>query len=189
MAGLYAYRFNLSITLDGRREGNGDRGNNWRAITSISPLPPLSLPIGWYTVLVAGSPFLMCIDYGLAKVGVAVGSSWPSTPLEVVRYGNRQELLDRLARIAEMEHPEGVLIGWPAEHLTVSTPQTENIRLFGEELGNRLGLSVVYYPETLTTQMAQRRMIDEGVSKQRRRDLEDGYAAAVILDDYLQQLD
>ena len=130
----------------------------------------------------------MCIDYGLAKVGVAVGSSWPSTPLEVVRYNNRQELLDRIVHIVQAEKPEGIVIGWPAEHLTVSTPQTENIRLFGEELGQRLGLSVVYYPETLTTQLAQKRMIDEGVSKQRRRELEDGYAASVILDDYLQQL-
>jgi RNase H-fold protein (predicted Holliday junction resolvase) len=62
------------------------------------------------------------------------------------------------------------------------------IRKLGEELGGLWQLPVIYYPETLSTQLAQKRMIAEGISKQRRREVEDGYAAAVILDDYLRNL-
>jgi putative Holliday junction resolvase len=141
-----------------------------------------------YNDWVSDSPLLLCIDFGLAKVGVAVGSMLPSTPLEVMRYSSHEQLIEGLAKVVAVERPEGVVIGWPAEHLTISTPQTEIIFKFGEEIGGLWQLPVVYYPETLTTQLAQRRMIAAGISKQRRRLLEDGYAAAVILDDYLQQL-
>jgi putative Holliday junction resolvase len=128
---------------------------------------------------------LLCIDYGTAKVGVAVGSLLPTTPLEVVRYANPDELYQRLLQLVKAEQPVGMVIGWPADHLTIATPQTEQIRLFGEHLGRLTGLPIVYHPETLTTQTAMKRMLAAGVSKQRRRQVEDSYAAAAILDDYL----
>ena len=61
--------------------------------------------------------------------------------------------------------------------------------MFGEALGRLTGLPVVYYPETLTTQAATKRMIADGVPQKRRREMEDSYAAAVILDGYLQGLE
>jgi putative Holliday junction resolvase len=133
--------------------------------------------------------FLICFDFGLAKVGVAVGSLVPTTPLPVIRYARPQQLLDMAQQAIASERPEGIVLGWPADHLTISTPQTETIRRFGESLSGLTGLPAVYHPETLTTQLAQKRMIAAGVSKSRRRELEDSYAAAAILDDYLESID
>ena len=92
-------------------------------------------------------------------------------------------------KVIEQELPEGVVIGWPADHITTSTRQTDTIKNFGDMLGRLTGLPIVYYPETLTTQAATKRMIAEGVPKKRRREKEDSYAAAVILDNYLQALE
>lgn len=130
--------------------------------------------------------FLICFDFGLAKVGVAVGSLIPTTPLPVIRYSQPTQLLDMAKRVIETEKPDGIVLGWPADHITTSTPQTETIRRFGEALSELVQLPVVYHPETLTTQKAQQNMIASGVSKNRRRELEDSYAAAAILDDYLE---
>jgi putative Holliday junction resolvase len=134
------------------------------------------------------APFLLCLDYGLAKVGVAVGSMAPSTPLDVIRYTSLQQLLAMIQRVIELERPEGVVLGWPADHLSVATIQTDQIQAFGEELGRLTSLPVVYYPETLTTQLATKRMIADGISQKRRREMEDSYAAAAILDSYLEGL-
>lgn len=131
------------------------------------------------------SQLLLCIDYGSAKVGVAVGSITPSSPLAVVRFQSKSELLSRLQTIIDQERPVGIVIGWPADHLTMTTPQTETIRQFGEQLSQQVKLPVVYHPETLTTQMATQRMLAAGISKSRRREVEDSFAAAAILDDYL----
>ena len=135
------------------------------------------------------SPFLLCLDYGLAKVGVAVGSLIPATPLDVIRYSSPDQLMSAVLRVVGAEKPQGIVLGWPTDHLTQSTPQTEKIRVFGEALGRLTRLPVVYYPETLTTQAATKRMIADGVPQKRRREMEDSYAAAVILDSYLQGLE
>lgn len=113
----------------------------------------------------------------------------PTRPLPVIRYTQRDFLYQQLQRVVEQERPEGILLGWPADHLGLSTPQTEVIRQFAERLGGLVGLPVAYHPETLTTQLAQQRMLEAGVSKQKRREVEDSYAAAAILDDYLEQLE
>jgi putative Holliday junction resolvase len=130
----------------------------------------------------------LCVDYGAAKVGVAVGSLVPTAPISVIYFSQRAVLLQQLVVITQQEHAAKIVVGWPADHIDETTPQTEQIRLFGEELGRLAGLLVVYYPETLTTQLAQKRMIQAGVSKLRRRKVEDSYAAAAILDMYLENL-
>lgn len=129
---------------------------------------------------------LLGVDYGTAKAGVAIGSLIPSQPLDVIHYDNQQQLLDRLMSVIQTEKPNGIVIGWPADHLTISTPQTENIRKFGEQLSQAAQLPVVYQVETLTTQLAMRKMLAAGIAKHKRRLIEDSYAASVILDDYLQ---
>lgn len=134
------------------------------------------------------SPFLLALDYGKAKVGVAVGSLVPSMPLEVVRYSSDDFLVREVLRIVEQERPEGLLLGWPADYLNKSTPQTEEIQSFGEMLSGLTSLPVIYYPETLTTQLAERRMIEAGLSQKRRKEMGDSYAAAAILDSYLESL-
>ena len=135
------------------------------------------------------APFLLCLDYGLAKVGVAVGSLIPATPLDVIRYSSPDQLMSAVLRVVEIEKPQGIVLGWPMDHLTQSTTQTEKIRVFGEALGRLTRLPVVYYPETLTTQTATKRMIADGIPPKRRREMEDSYAAAVILESYLQGLE
>ena len=137
----------------------------------------------------SNQPLLLCLDFGLAKVGVAVGSLIPSAPLDVIRYSSQEQLMAAVQKVIEQELPEGVVIGWPADHITTSTRQTDTIKNFGDMLGRLTGLPIVYYPETLTTQAATKRMIAEGVPKKRRREKEDSYAAAVILDNYLQALE
>jgi putative Holliday junction resolvase len=138
--------------------------------------------------MINDSQVLLGVDFGLAKVGLAVGSLVPVTPLEVLYYQQESQLLDRLVEVATREQVAGLVIGWPADHLTMTTPQTEKIRKLGETVRERTGLPVIYQPETLTTQMATKRMIEVGISKQRRRQVEDSYAAAAILDSYLEGL-
>ena len=156
--------------------------NGNRKLLSPSPAP------GILKERMPDSPLLLCLDYGTAKVGVAIGSLVPSQPLEVVRYGSLPELESRLRQIVEQERPEGMVIGWPADTLSENTVQTEVIRRFGEQFGQSMGLPVVYFPETLTTQLASQKMIEAGISKMKRREVEDSYAAAAILDSYLESI-
>jgi putative Holliday junction resolvase len=127
----------------------------------------------------------MAVDYGSAKVGLAVGSLVPSTPLEVVHYADQPELIHRLVTAATRERAAGIVIGWPADHLGITTPQTAIIQRFGDQLSQASKLPVIFYPETLTTHIATQKMIEAGIAKERRRRVEDSFAAAAILDDYL----
>lgn len=132
-------------------------------------------------------PLILCLDYGQAKVGLAIGSLRPATPLDVIRYHSQAELKAALVRVVNIEKPDLLLFGWPADDLSQSTPATDRIRQLAEELHGQTGLLAAYHPETLTTKKALTAMLKQGVSQKRRRQMEDSYAAAAILDDYLNE--
>lgn len=131
-------------------------------------------------------PLLLCLDYGKAKVGLAVGSMTPATPLEVIRYNSHIELLSRLKTIIDQQRPEALLWGWPADDLQTHTPATDHIQKLANQLSDSTGLPSLFHPETLTTKQAMSMMIAAGLSQKRRRLMEDSYAAAAILNHYLE---
>ena len=63
----------------------------------------------------------------------------------------------------------------------------EEARAFSLSLRKILSIPIDTFDETLTTQDAQKKAIEAGVKRKRRKGLEDAYAAAIILENYLDQ--
>ncbi len=55
------------------------------------------------------------------------------------------------------------------------------IKKFGQEVKKETGVSVEYFDETLTTQDAQKILIDSGRRRKSRKEKEDSVAAAIML--------
>lgn len=120
---------------------------------------------------------ILGIDYGTKKVGVAVSdrSRIIATPVTVL--ANDDQLMKNLASLAEEYVVDTIVIGESQNYHGQDNPVMAPARKFAEALGQRLGVSVVFEPEVLTTAQALR--TDEN------RGRLDASAAALILQSYL----
>jgi len=114
------------------------------------------------------------VDYGRRKTGVAVCEGKLAEPLAVVREG-REKLIKKLGEIVEGQEVETVVVG-------VSEGQMgEEQKAFGLNLAIERGGEVEFEDETLTTKEVQQLTREAGMKRKRRRELEDAFAATLIL--------
>ena len=126
---------------------------------------------------------ILGIDYGSARVGVALGDTETkiASPWRVIANEDVEETIDRLGEIAKQERVEQFVVGIPrpmADQMRV-TDQAIEIRAFIEQL-KRLGLPIEEENETLSSAMAEKQMHEMGEKKKR-----DDLAAMIILQSYL----
>ena len=129
------------------------------------------------------------IDYGKRKVGLAVSEGKLAEPHLVIRYKSEEELLGKVeqvvssfAKASKDKQVDQVIVG-------ISEGETaEETERFGKRLEEVLKIPVVYQDETLTTQKAQELSIEAGMKRKKRKELEDAYSAALILQAHLDAL-
>ncbi|SRR5258708_2186183 len=122
------------------------------------------------------------IDYGLKKVGIAIAISPLSDPYEVIRYLSTSELIKKIKQICEKERIEKIVVG-------VSEGQmAEKTKEFIKNLKKETNIPIHEFDETLSTQDAQRLSIESGMRRSKRKEMEDAIAAAVMLQNYLDNL-
>lgn len=121
---------------------------------------------------------LLGIDFGLKKIGLAYTQAGWVQPLAVIK--NDNQALSRMKKICREYGLTKIVLGLPEGDLRTQ------VKLFGQKLHQQLGWPVVFQDETLTTQEAIAKMIVAGKKKQARREKEDAFAAALILESFLQ---
>ncbi len=126
---------------------------------------------------------ILGLDYGSARIGVALGDTETkvASPWRILVNEDQQDAIERILEIARQEKADQVVIGIPRplNDPTRETDQAKEIRVFAEAL-RVAGATVIEEDETLSTAMAGQQMQERG-EKGKRDDL----AAAVILQSYL----
>jgi putative Holliday junction resolvase len=120
---------------------------------------------------------LLAIDFGLRKIGLAMADGDLAEPLMVI--SNRPQVINALAKICQDYGIQKIIIGMPEGEMA------RKVRSFSEELARKSKLSIIYRDETLTTKEAIAKMVEAGRRKKYRREKEDAFAAALILQEYL----
>lgn len=123
---------------------------------------------------------ILGIDYGRSKVGLAVADGPLAEPIKVVRYKDVDSLVSEIKNLIEKEEIEKVVVG-------VSEGQMgEESRKFASAISNQQPtLDVTTFDETLTSQDAQSLSIQAGINRKKRHQMEDAYAATIMLQNYL----
>ncbi len=131
---------------------------------------------------------ILGIDYGKAKIGLAVGETetelaeplavWPSSNLPA----GRQVFKFQISNLIKEYGIEKIVVGIPGGKIEAE------IRRFGEELKKQTGLPVEFFDETLSSQDAQKLLIEIQKKRKFRREMEDAFAAAIMLESYMEVL-
>src|SRR4030042_6891190 len=122
---------------------------------------------------------ILGIDYGRRKIGLALAITILAEAYEVIRYEKVEVAIKRIQKVVEKEQIEKVVVGISEGKMADETKR------FAKILEKELDMPIYFQDETLSTQEAQRLSIEANVSRKKRRELEDAYTAAVILQEYL----
>lgn len=122
---------------------------------------------------------LLGIDYGRAKIGLARAEGGLAEPWKVVRVNSWQDAIKKIEIEIQIEKPDLIVVG-VSEGI-----MAQEQKKFAESLALTLSLPVKTWDEGLSTQDAQALAIQSGAGPKKRRELEDAYAAALMLQSYI----
>jgi putative Holliday junction resolvase len=125
---------------------------------------------------------ILGIDYGRSKVGIAIGINGFAEPLKVIRYKDIDSLKEDIKKTIEDEGVTKVVVGISEGEMGKESME------FGKELGIFLEIPVETHDETLTSKDAQKISIAIGVKRKKRKEMEDAYAASLMLQDFLDSI-
>jgi putative Holliday junction resolvase len=122
------------------------------------------------------------IDYGLAKIGLALADLETKMAFAYTAIKNDKNLLSNLSKIIKEKNVSKVIIGVP------TYISKKKVEYGGETLGKLIaksffGMRIEYQDEMFTTIMAENNLIARGAKKIKRYD--DKEAARIILQSYL----
>jgi putative Holliday junction resolvase len=119
---------------------------------------------------------ILGIDYGKSKVGIAFADGPLAEPVEVVHYSSSEELEKKINELAEKYGAEKIVVGVSEGEIGRQSQEFADL------------INAETFDETLSTQDAQRMSREAGIPQRKRREMEDAYAAAVMLQGYLDKL-
>jgi putative holliday junction resolvase len=132
---------------------------------------------------------ILAIDYGEKRIGLAVSDEMGITArgISVIERKSRQADLDAIAA-AVSEHGAGaIVVGYPLRLDGSAGIQCGKVDRFIASLQEVTSVPVIAWDETLSTKEAEELMRKAGVKRKKKRGMVDRIAAAVILQDYLNQ--
>lgn len=116
---------------------------------------------------------ILGIDYGRKKIGLAISEGSIAQPLKVLRVKSFTQAVEKTKKIQKELSVEKIIVGVSEGEMG------EESHKFAKKIG------AITFDETLTTHDAQELSIKSGMKRKKRRKMEDAFAAAIMLQSYL----
>lgn len=131
---------------------------------------------------------IVCLDVGDVRIGVAVSDPTRTiaSPVEVITRVGWGPDCRRIREICDRYETEEVLSGLPLNMDGSEGFQAKKVREFCEQVEKR-GLRVFFQDERLTTVSAEEALLEDGMTREKRKRNVDKVAAALILQEWLDQ--
>ena len=133
---------------------------------------------------------ILGLDFGTKTTGVAVSDpmGWTAQGLEIIRRQEDEHLkatLNRIAQLCDEYKVEKIVLGLPKNMNNTLGERGEKTLLFKEKLENRLRIPVETWDERLSTVAAENVLLEADMSRKKRKNVIDKFAATIILQNYL----
>lgn len=132
---------------------------------------------------------MMAIDYGDARVGVAVSDMLGITAqgVETIKNTGKKALFSRLGELIEQYKPAVIVIGLPKNMNGTLGERAQKSIAFEEQLKQIYDGKTVLFDERLTTVSAIRTLNETNTRGKKRKDVVDTVAAVFILQAYMER--
>jgi putative Holliday junction resolvase len=130
---------------------------------------------------------LLGIDYGRARVGLAVSDPDRKIAFPLTTYERQNQARDRdyFRSLVEQEEIAGIVVGLPLHGDGSEGSSAAEARAFGAWVAEATGRPVVFADERYTTVEAESALWNAGLTHRRRKQRRDRVAAQILLQTYL----
>ena len=131
---------------------------------------------------------LLALDFGSVNIGVAVSDplGLAAQGVGTIRRRSHAQDMAELKALVEEYQPRAFVLGLPLNMDGSRGPAVDRVQSFGSLLKQQFNLPVYYQDERLTTVAAQKTLLNNDTSRQKRRQVVDKLAATLILSTYLE---
>jgi len=132
---------------------------------------------------------ILGLDVGERRIGVALSdaSGRLATALTTITATPHEHALAQLARLSTKHAVRAIVIGLPLTLRGEIGPQAASVQRFAASLEQVVQLPIHLVDERLTSAAAEQLLRDMGLKPEKRRQQIDQVAAALILQDFLDQ--
>jgi len=133
--------------------------------------------------------YLLAFDFGLARIGVAVGQSitQTATPLSTLSAKQGKPDWQQVEKLIKQWQPQQLIVGEPLNMDATDQAITLAARKFANRLTGRFGLPCQLVDERLSSAAAREEIFESGGYKKLKKTEIDSVAAALILESWLQK--
>ena len=131
---------------------------------------------------------LLCFDFGLSNIGVAVGNTLTSEarPLTILPAVNGKPNWDTIVALIEQWQPNALVVGNPIDESGQATELSKKASRFSRQLNSRLQIDVSLHDERYSSKEAKSRAREAGHRGDYATHPIDDLAASIILESWLQ---
>lgn len=131
---------------------------------------------------------ILALDVGSRRIGLAVTDALGITAqgLHTLDRSNKRADFRSLGEIVKKYDIAEIVVGNPLRMSGTSSPQSDKVALFAEELRQRFHLPVHLWDERFTSTAANRILDEAGMSRLQRKGVVDRMAAVLILQAFVE---
>lgn len=129
------------------------------------------------------------MDLGTKTLGLAISDKQGiiASPYKLIRFKDIEDAVKEVLDITQKEKIEVLVLGLPKNMNNTLGFASERSLNFKKLLEEKTNLKIELIDERLSTVEAERVLIEENMSRKKRKDYIDCAAAAIILDTYLRR--
>lgn len=130
---------------------------------------------------------IMAIDFGDVRIGIAFSDLLKTiaSPYETYKRINLEKDVQYINSLVNEKEVSLIVLGLPLNMDGSEGERAKKTREFGEVLTKSCGIKIEYIDERLTSLEAEDLMINAGLRRDKRKEIIDKLAAALILESYL----
>ncbi len=132
---------------------------------------------------------ILAIDLGGKRIGLAISDALRivSKPLHVFKRTSRKADFAYYQQMIDQHEVALVVMGLPTYLYGSDSEQTKWVRHYSAELAQNISVPLVFQNEAYSTKNARKRMHELGYNQRKQDQKRDAVAAALFLQDYLDE--
>jgi len=133
-----------------------------------------------------GMSKILAIDFGERRVGVAISDPTETiaSPLKTIDT-KKENPVEIIKNICKENNVKKIILGYPLLLSGEEGRMAKLVKEFKKELTKEIGVEIVLVDERFTTKISEREIRKRGKFSSKRREKIDLYAAAYLLQEYL----
>lgn len=130
---------------------------------------------------------ILALDVGDVRIGIALSDLLKIIATPYATYARKSAAVDirYICDLIKEKEVELICCGLPIMLDGSDSIQTTKVRQFIQQLQNIVKIPIVFTDERLSTYSAEQALLESNMSRQKRKEVIDKVAAAIILQQYL----